>query len=211
MTIQVESSSVADGRPIAGEYAVHTPTPDGRSEFGGADRSPHLAWSGEPEGTRSFALSVVDPDVPADRTRMDVDGLSLGDDEPRVEFAHWLVVDIPAVVHELLEGAGGEGFVPHGRPSDPAVPGAVTGQNSYRGLFEGNADLEGTYGGWNGPFPPWNDELVHHYVTTVYALDVASVGLQPGFTLEDFRAAIDGHVLDEGRIVPTYTLNPSLL
>jgi Raf kinase inhibitor-like YbhB/YbcL family protein len=210
MTITVESTSVADGQPIAGEYVVHTPTPDGRSEFGGADRSPHLAWSGEPEGTRSFALSVVDPDVPADRTRMDVEGLSLGDDEPRVDFAHWLVVDIPADVHELREGAGGEGFVAHGRPSDPPVPGAVTGQNSYRGLFEGNADLEGTYGGWNGPFPPWNDELVHHYVMTVVALDVASVGLEPGFTLEDFRAAIEGHVLDEGRIVPTYTLNPSL-
>ena len=108
MTITVESTGVADGQPIAGEYAVHTPTPDGRSEFGGADRSPHLAWSGEPEGTRSFALSVVDPDVPADRTRMDVEGLSLGDDEPRVDFAHWLVVDIPADVHELPEAAGGE-------------------------------------------------------------------------------------------------------
>jgi Raf kinase inhibitor-like YbhB/YbcL family protein len=210
MTITVESTSVADGQPIPEAFAVHTPTPEGRSEFGGADRSPHLAWSGEPADTRSFALSVVDPDVPADRTRMGVEGLSLGDDEPRVDFAHWLVVDIPADVHELPEGAGGDGFVAHGRPSDPPVPGAVTGQNGYRGLFEGNQDLEGTYGGWDGPFPPWNDERVHHYVTTVHALDVASVGLEPGFTLEDFRAAIEGHVLDEGRIVPTYTLNPSL-
>jgi Raf kinase inhibitor-like YbhB/YbcL family protein len=210
MTLTVESTSIADGRPIPEVHAVHTPTPDGRSEFGGADRSPHLHWSGEPEGTRSFAISVVDPDVPADRTRMGAEGLSLGDDEARVEFAHWLMADIPPDVHELPEGAGGDGFVPHGRPMDPPVPGAVTGQNGYRGLFEGNPDLEGTYGGWDGPYPPWNDEVVHRYFTTVYALDVPSAGLRPGFTLEEFRAAIHGHVLDEGTIVPTYTLNPKL-
>jgi len=44
----------------------------------------------------------------------------------------------------------------------------------------------------------------------VYALDVDSIGLEPGFTLKEFRAAIEGHVLDQGRIVPTYTLNPNL-
>jgi hypothetical protein len=141
---------------------------------------------------------------------MGVEGLSLGDDEPRVDFAHWLVADIPRSVHELPEGAGGDGFVAHGRPPEPPVPGAVTGQNGYRGLFEGNPELEGTYGGWDGPYPPWNDELVHHYLLTVYALDADSLGLEPGFTLEEFRAEIHGHVLDEAQIVPTYTLNPSL-
>jgi Raf kinase inhibitor-like YbhB/YbcL family protein len=189
---------------------VATPTAEGRAEMAGADRSPHLRWGGEPEGTRSFALSVVDPDVPADRERMGVEGLTLGGDEPRVEFAHWLVVDLPPDVHELDEGEGGEGFVPHGRPAEPTGSGGVQGENGYRGLFEGNADLEGTYHGWNGPFPPWNDEQVHRYVTTVYALDVDSVGLDHGFDLEAFRAAIDGHVLDSATIVPTYTLNPSL-
>jgi hypothetical protein len=210
MALTLESASMADGQPILETYAVATPTSDGKAEMAGRDLSPHLRWSGEPEGTRSFALSVVDPDVPADRNRMGVDGLSLGDDEPRIEFAHWLVADIPAGVHELSEGAGGDGFVAHGKPMDPPVPGAVTGQNGYRGLFEGNPDLEGTYGGWDGPFPPWNDEHVHHYVTTVHALDVDSLGLAPGFTLEELRVAIDGHVLDRGQIVPIYTLNPAL-
>ena len=209
MTLTVESSSIADGKPILEKYAVATPTADGRAEMAGRDLSPHLRWSGEPEGTRSFAISVVDPDVPADRTRMGVEGLSLGDDEPRVEFAHWLVADIPPSVHELPEGAGGDGFVAHGKPSEPPAPGAVTGQNGYRGLFEGNADLEGTYAGWDGPFPPWNDEHVHHYETTVYAIDVDSIGLRPAFTLEEFRGAIAGHVRDQGRIVPSYSLNPA--
>ena len=191
MTLTVESTSMADGQAIPEMYAVATPTPDGKAEMAGRDLSPHLRWSGEPEGTRSFAISVVDPDVPADRNRMGVEGLPLGDDEPRVEFAHWLVVDIPPRVHELPEGAGGDGFVAHGKPPEPPAPGGVTGQNGYRGLFEGNPDLEGTYGGWDGPFPPWNDEHVHRYVTTVYALDVETrSACGPGFTLEEFRAAI---------------------
>jgi Raf kinase inhibitor-like YbhB/YbcL family protein len=210
MALLVESTSIADGQPIAEIHAVATPTADGKAEIAGRDLSPHLRWSGEPQGTRSFAISVVDPDVPADRTRMGVEGLSLGDDEPRVDFAHWLVADIPPSVRELAEGAGGDGFVAHGKTIEPPVPGAVTGQNGFRGLFEGDPELEGTYGGWDGPFPPWNDERIHHYVTTVYALDVESIGLLPGFMLEELGPAIVGHVLDQGSIVPTYSLNPDL-
>ena len=210
MTLKVESTSIADGQPIAETYAVATPTPEGKAEMAGRDLSPHLRWSGEPEGTRSFAISVVDPDVPADRTRMGVEGLSLGDDEPRVEFAHWLVADIPPAVHELPEGAGGDGFVAHGKPPEPPALGAVTGQNGYRGLFEGNADLEGTYGGWDGPFPPWNDEHVHHYETRCTPSTSTRSASGPGSRSMSSVAAIDGHVLDEGRIVPIYSLNPDL-
>lgn len=210
MSMTLESTSLSHDQPIDLVHVIATPTADGKAEMAGADRSPHLRWSGEPDGTRSFAISIVDPDVPADRTRMGVEGLSLGDDEPRIDFAHWLVVDLPPDVHELPEGAGGEGFVAHGRPPGPTSVGGVQGQNGYRVLFEGNADLEGTYHGWNGPFPPWNDEHVHHYETTVYAIDVDSLGLASGFTLEEFRAAIDGHVLDRGTIVPIYSLNPDL-
>jgi Raf kinase inhibitor-like YbhB/YbcL family protein len=210
MGLTLESTSIRDGQPIAEVYAVAVPTTDGRAAMDGQDRSPHLRWSGEPEGTRSFAISVVDPDVPGDRNRMGVEGLSLGDDESRVRFAHWLVADIPADVHEIPEGADGDGFVAHGKPPGPTTFGGVSGANGYRGLFDGNADLEGTYGGWDGPFPPWNDEHIHHYETTVYALDIDRLGLAAGFTLDALEAAMEGHVLDRTRIVPTYTLNPSL-
>ena len=210
MGLTLESTSIADGQPIAEVYAVAVPTPEGRAAMEGKDRSPHLRWSGEPDGTRSFAISVVDPDVPADRTRMGVEGLSLGDDEARVRFAHWLLADIPADVHEIAEGADGDGFVAHGKAPGPTSFGGVSGSNGYGGLFEGNVDLEGTYGGWDGPFPPWNDEHIHHYLTTVYALDVDRLGLSSAFSLEELKTAIEGHILDQAQIVPVYTLNPSL-
>ena len=210
MAMKLESSSVADGEPITPRYAVATPTAEGRSELAGGDRSPHLAWAGEPDGTRSFAVTVVDPDVPADKTRMGVEGLRLGDDEQRVDFAHWLLADVPASVHEIAEGADGDGFVASGKPPGHTSFGAINGANGYGGLFEGNDELAGVYGGWDGPYPPWNDDCVHRYLTTVYALDVESLGLGPGFSLDDLRRAMEGHVLDEAQIVPTYTLNPAL-
>ena len=82
MALMLESANIADGRPIPEVYAVAVPTPEGRAAMEGRDRSPHLRWSGEPARTRSFAISVVDPDVPADRNRMGGGGLSLGDGHP---------------------------------------------------------------------------------------------------------------------------------
>ncbi len=52
----------------------------------GKDISPHLIWSGAPEGTKSFALSCIDPDAP------------MGD------FIHWLIYNIPATATEIPQG-----------------------------------------------------------------------------------------------------------
>ena len=82
----------------------------------------------------------------------------------------------------------------------------VGGVNSYTDFLAGDPDMEGTYGHYDGPFPPFNDERLHHYHFVVYALDVPSLGLEGEFKLDDVRGAIEGHVLDEGELVGTYTL-----
>jgi phosphatidylethanolamine-binding protein (PEBP) family uncharacterized protein len=71
--------------------------------------------------------------------------------------------------------------------------------------------MGGTYGNYDGPFPPWNDERLHHYHFTVHALDVPSVGLEGEFKLDDARRAMEGHILDQGELVATYTLHADKL
>ena len=67
--------------------------------------------------------------------------------------------------------------------------------------------MSGDYGGYDGPWPPFNDERLHHYVFTVYALDVNKLELRSRFTGGDAINAMEGHVLDLASIVATYSLH----
>jgi Raf kinase inhibitor-like YbhB/YbcL family protein len=210
MALTVDSDSLTPGERVPDAHAFGVPDGEGKAAAAGGNRSPHLRWSGHPDGTASFAVVVYDPDVPADFTDANQEGVTLPEDAPRADFSHWLLVDISPEVTELPEGAGSEGIVPGGKPTGETEHG-VTGSTSYTAAFEGDPDMGGTYGGYDGPFPPFNDERLHHYHYTVYALDVPSLGLDGDFTLDDVREAIGGHVLDQGELVATYTLNADQL
>jgi Raf kinase inhibitor-like YbhB/YbcL family protein len=71
--------------------------------------------------------------------------------------------------------------------------------------------MEGAYYGYDGPCPPWNDSIIHHYVFTVFALDTAELDLDDGFTGHDLHNAIAGHILAEASLTGTYALNSRLL
>jgi Raf kinase inhibitor-like YbhB/YbcL family protein len=198
------SRSFPDGTPIPRSFAAGVPGDEGPTV--GPDKSPHLAWSDAPAGTKSFAIVCHDRDVPSKPDDVNKKDRTVPYDLPRVDFYHWLLVDIPATTSELSEGADSDGFRPKGKPIGKATHGR-RGANSYGDWFGDDATMGGDYGGYDGPWPPFNDERLHHYTFTVYALDVPSLDLPERFKGPDLLAAIEGHVLAQASWHGTYTLN----
>lgn len=204
------SNSWVNGAPIPTRFAAGRPDPQGGVTFSD-NVSPHLAWSDLPAGTRSLALICHDFDVPSRGDDVNQPDREVPSDLPRVDFFHWVLVDLPPGVSELAEGEFSQGFTARGKPGPASLHGARQGLNDYTGWFAGNAEMSGQYFGYDGPFPPFNDSLIHHYVFTLYALDVDRCAVAGSFTGSQVREALVGHVLAEATISGTYTLNPRLL
>lgn len=205
--MQLRSDSFQNGQPIPAEFAFARPaSPVELSD----NRSPHLAWRDAPHETRSFVLTCIDYDVPSKPDDVNKEGRTVPADLPRVEFVHWLMANIPRECGEFGAGACSDGIVARGKRAPYGPPGSVQGINSYTGWFTGDKDMAGEYLGYDGPCPPWNDSIVHHYHFRVYALDVDNLNLADGFTLEALRTAMAGHVLAEAEVMGTYSLNPAV-
>jgi Raf kinase inhibitor-like YbhB/YbcL family protein len=204
MALEITVDGFGEGGRIPSTFAFCA----SRTEMG-VNRNPRVAWSGAPEGTASFVLTCVDPDAPTDPTNVNKDGLTVPASLPRADFAHWLLVDIPAGTTEIAEGADSHAVTPKGKVVGATEHG-VRGANDYTSWFLGDYEMQGIYGGYDGPCPPWNDELVHRYVFTVHAVDVPSLGLGGAFRLADVHAALEGHVLASASTHGAYTLNPDL-
>ena len=174
------------------------------------NRSPHLAWSDLPEGTRSLALVCHDPDVPSVGDDVNQEGRTVPASLPRVDFYHWTLVDLDPTVDSLPEGAFSEAVTAGGKSGPDAPLGTRQGVNNFTDWFAGAEGMAGDYYGYDGPGPPWNDELLHHYVFTLYALDTARCEVDGRFGGPEVLAAIEGHVLGSAAITGTYTLNPQV-
>ncbi len=82
---KIQSASWQDGQTMKSDYVFNG--------FGcaGNNVSPQVSWAGAPEGTKSFAVTVYDPDAPTGSG-----------------WWHWTVFNIPAEVTQLKEGAGSD-------------------------------------------------------------------------------------------------------
>ncbi|MEE4329428.1 MAG: YbhB/YbcL family Raf kinase inhibitor-like protein [Wenzhouxiangella sp.] len=207
--MQLHSNDLTDGHPIDPRFAFGKL--DDQAPMALSDNlNPHLAWSGAPAGTRSFVVVCMDPDVPSVADDVNQEGKTLPADMPRVDFCHWAMVDVPAGLTELATGSCSDGVTPRGK-TEPAGPeGTRQGLNDYTSFMAGDEDMKGNYFGYDGPCPPWNDERLHRYVFTVYALDTDRLELPEPFTGHDVLDAIKDHVLDQASLTGTYTLNRAL-
>ncbi|MDP4547960.1 MULTISPECIES: YbhB/YbcL family Raf kinase inhibitor-like protein [unclassified Marinobacter] len=206
--MKLEVGGVEEGRPVPEKFAFGVFNPDNHMSFG-PNRNPEMSWEDVPEGTRSFVVMMFDPDVPSVADDVNQEGKTIPADLPRVDFFHWLLVDVPATTRRIPEGEDSDGVSPKGKPFGPG-PVGVRGINNYTQFLAGNPDMAGTYAGYDGPCPPWNDEILHHYHFEVHALDVESLNLSGEFDGTAVREAMAGHVLASARVTGTYTLNPEL-
>ena len=207
--MELTSNSISPGKPIPSEFAFAEPDPESHIRLAG-NRNPHLRWSGAPAATRSFAIVAVDPDVPSVGTDVNQEGRTVPADLPRVNFYHWLLVDVPPSMSEIEAGSHSQGVTARGKPGPAAPGGGRHGLNSYTGWFAGDAEMEGDYFGYDGPCPPWNDERLHHYTFTVYALDKERAAVEDSFEAAELLEAMEGHILDQASLMGTYALNPSV-
>jgi Raf kinase inhibitor-like YbhB/YbcL family protein len=207
--MKLTSNSFTDGAKIPVEFAFCAPDPVTHATLS-QNRNPHLAWGDVPAGTKSFALICHDPDVPSKGDDVNKEGRVVPAALPRVDFFHWVLVDLPATMSSIAAGEFASSVTAKGKPGPAAPHGARHGINDYTGWFAGDKDMAGNYFGYDGPCPPWNDSILHHYVFIIYALGVARCPVEGTFTGADVRKAIEGEVLAKARVTGVYSLNPSV-
>lgn len=203
--MDLRSHDLHDKQPIPVTHAFGQPGNDEPMVLSD-NISPHLSWSNFPSETRSFALICMDPDVPSVADDVNQHGRVIPQSLPRVDFCHWVMIDIPTEITELATGACSNGVTIGGKTNPPGPQGSRQGLNDYTQFMAGNPDMAGQYFGYDGPCPPWNDERLHHYIFTIYALDIDRLSLPEPFTGHQALEAISAHILDQASLCGAYKL-----
>ncbi|MDR2711375.1 MAG: YbhB/YbcL family Raf kinase inhibitor-like protein [Burkholderiales bacterium] len=204
------SNSFTNLNLIPGEYAFCVIDATHHVALSG-NRNPHLAWSEAPPNTQSFVLICYDKDVPSRGDDVNKEDREVPASLPRVDFFHWVLIDIPAAQREIEAGSYSHGVTARGKPEVlPALGNMRHGINDYTSWFAGDAEMRGDYYGYDGPCPPWNDSIVHQYIFTLYALDVPRLRVDGQLSGQAVRLAMQKYILAQASLMGLYTLNPRL-
>jgi Raf kinase inhibitor-like YbhB/YbcL family protein len=209
--MKLHSKSIRDGQYIPGEFAFAVPNSISHVQLS-SNMNPHLSWDDVPEGTQSFVIVCHDPDVPSSADDVNQEGREIPSTLPRVDFVHWLLLDIAATVVEIPAGSQSSAVVPRGKPGPGTTNGWRHGINDYTAWFAGDEQMSGTYFGYDGPCPPWNDALLHRYIFTVYALATPTLEVTGELSGANVLLAINNaKVLGQATLTGLYSLNPAVL
>ena len=203
--MKLSSDTFGQNERIPERCAFGIPCPDEHVKLG-ENRNPQLSWSDTPKDARSLVLICADTDVPSSMDDFNQQGRTISASLPRVNFIHWVITDIAATDGSLAEGECSDCITPGGKDTPPGPAGSKQGINDYTGFMAGDEEMDGDYHGYDGPCPPWNDEIPHHYRFKLFALDIDSCGLSGAFTADEVITAIRGHVIDQAELTGVYSL-----
>ncbi len=207
--MKLTSPNFRDNGTIPAEFAFCAADPKSHVTLS-QNRNPAFAWSNVPPGTRSFAMLCHDYDVPSRPDDVNQEGRTIPATLPRIDFYHWVLVDLPASANALDAGEFSAGVTARGKPGPQGPLGTRQGINDYTMWFASDKDMAGDYFGYDGPCPPWNDSIAHHYVFTLYALDVERCPVEGTFRGPDALAAMRSHLLAQAALTGIYSLNPNV-
>ncbi len=207
--MNLTSESFQDEKAIPGRCAFCVPDAKTHAALG-ENRNPQLAWSDLPQGTKSLVLICHDSDVPSKGDDVNKEGRSIPASLPRVDFYHWVLVDLKPEGSPIREGEFSSGVTAHGKKGPQSDRGTRQGVNNYTDWFATDKDMAGDYYGYDGPCPPWNDTIAHHYVFTLYALGVERCPLEGRFGAPEVLKGIERHVLGMAKLTGLYSLNPAV-
>lgn len=196
--LNVKLEGFEDGGPMPERFANCVATGSAKSSPG-ENISPAISWENGPEGTKSYAIIMVDRDVPASFADANQDDKVIKTEAERQNFYHWMLINIPTNVTSLPEGAGKNKN--YGRM-------LINDYLKFSGLKKNPQNIK-KFSGYDGPCPPFNDERVHYYHFKVYALSDRFVS-GDNYTGDDITLKITPYILAYGEVIGSYTLNPAL-
>jgi Raf kinase inhibitor-like YbhB/YbcL family protein len=208
--VRLTSETFHDNGTMPDDCAFGVLGPD-KNYVWGKNMNPHLRWWDLPRGTRSLVLINDDLDVPVKLDTFNKEGATVSKSLARRTLCHWVLVDLAPDGPPIAVGEFSKGVTIGGKPGPEAPRGTRQGVNAYGPWFKANDKMRGDYYGYDGPCPPWNDEIPHRYVFTMYALDVPRLAVEGKFDKDAVLTAMrTAKVLGEASVTGLYALNPGL-